>query len=239
MPFMLLIVEDEPLVAKRLSRLSKDILGTKLSNQYQVADVVSARNILSQQPIDLVFLDLNLSDHDGFDLFKEFSAKAAHTIIVSAETDRALEAFEFGVLDFVPKPFTKERLSKAISRFWNPQPTPTSGASQIAFEVGAGVEVVSTKDILYFRGADKYSEATLKNGQVKFHTKPLNRLEDILSPHFTRSHKSYLVQNSAVKSLKSLEGSRYEIGLEGGGSLPIGRTRVDHVRQLLAIKETP
>lgn len=234
MSFNLLIVEDEPLVAKRLSRLSAEILGDKLSAQHSAPDVATARSLITAHSSDLILLDLNLVGSDGFDLLKEFTAKAAHTIIVSAETNRALEAFEFGVLDFVPKPFTRERLAKALGRFWKPEFTDAPATSQIAFEANGGIDVVSTSDILYFRGADKYSEAMLKNGSVKFHTKSLNRLEDILSAGFVRSHKSYLVQCSAIKSLRSLEGSRYELDLSDGNSLPIGRTRVNHVRHALA-----
>ena len=234
MSFNLLIVEDEPLVAKRLSRLSAKILGEQLSAQYSAPDVAAARSFITNHTIDLILLDLNLVGSDGFDLLKEFTAKAAHTIVVSAETNRALEAFEFGVLDFVPKPFTQDRLAKALARFWKPELAAEPATSQIGFEAGGGIDIISVSDILYFKGADKYSEATLTSGTVRFHTKSLNRLEDILSASFVRSHKSYLVQRSAIKTLRSLEGSRYELDLNNGGSLPVGRTRVDHVRRALA-----
>lgn len=234
MSFNLLIVEDEPLVAKRLSRLSTEILGEQISAQYSAPDVIEARLLITNHTIDLILLDLNLVGSDGFDLLKEFTAQAAHTIVVSAETNRALEAFEFGVLDFVPKPFTRDRLAKALGRFWQPELTGEPATTQIAFEAGSGIDVIAVSDILYFKGADKYSEAMLKDGVVRFHTKSLNRLEDILSANFVRSHKSYLVQRSAITTLRSLEGSRYELDLDDGSSLPIGRTRIDHVRQALA-----
>lgn len=234
MSFNLLIVEDEPLVAKRLSRLSSEILGGQISAQYSAPDLAEARSLITSHTIDLILLDLNLVGSDGFDLLKEFTAQAAHTIVVSAETNRALEAFEFGVLDFVPKPFTRDRLAKALGRFWKPEFSHQPATSQIAFEAKGGIDVVAVNEILYFKGADKYSEATLNDGAVRFHTKSLNRLEDILSANFVRSHKSYLVQSAAIKTLRSLEGSRYELDLNDGSSLPIGRTRIDHVRQALA-----
>jgi len=238
MSFNLLIVEDEPLVAKRLSRLASEILGDQLSAQHSASDVDAARTLITSHTVDLILLDLNLVGSDGFDLLKEFTAKAAHTIVVSAETNRALEAFEFGVLDFVPKPFTRDRLAKALGRFWKPDFLDEPATSQIAFEAKGGIDVVAVNEILYFKGADKYSEATLKDGAVRFHTKSLNRLEDILSAKFVRSHKSYLVQSAAIKNLRSLEGSRYELDLNDGSSLPIGRTRIDHVRQALANSDT-
>lgn len=238
MAFTLLIVEDEPLVARRLMRLSAEILRDELSDALLAPDISDARSHLSNQPVDLVLLDLNLAGSDGFALLREFAAKAAHTIVVSAETSRAIEAFDLGVLDFVAKPFTRDRLEKALRRFWSPELQDVRCAKQIAFEVGTRVETINVDQIVYFKGADKYSEAMLRDGSVKFHSKPLNRLEEILSGNFIRSHKSFLVQAGAIKALRSLEGSRYEIDLLDGPSLPIGRTRVDHVRRLLAARET-
>lgn len=247
MAFNLLIVEDEPLVAKRLVRLSGELMGDKIASSRLVTDVRAAQTILVDEPIDLILLDLNLTGKDGFDLLRQFTAKAAHTIVVSAETDRAIEAFDLGVLDFVAKPFTRARLEKALVRFDPPasgdeQHTggiiPPPCAKHVAFEVGPRVETVDVNDIIYFKGADKYSEATLKNGSTKFHSKPLSRLETILSGKFIRSHKSFLVHIEAIRALRSREGSRYEIDLADGHSLPIGRTRVDHVRRLLAARET-
>lgn len=233
MPISLLIVEDEPMAAQRLERLSTGILGNDLETRQTASSVETAEDILSAQVIDLILLDLNLAGSDGFDLLKRFTAKAAHTIVVSAETSRAIEAYEFGVLDFVAKPFTRPRLEKALRRFWQPTGEPERETRQLAFEAGRGVEIIAADDILFFKGADKYSEATLKDGSVKFHSKSLNRLEDILSERFIRSHKSYLVSANAVRTLRSLEGSRYEISLADGSSLPVGRTRVDQVRHLL------
>src|SRR3546814_13063742 len=65
---------------------------------------------------DVRLLDLNLHGRDGFDLLKRAVAGSFDTIVVSANTDRALEAFEYGVVDFVPKPFTEARLSQAFER---------------------------------------------------------------------------------------------------------------------------
>lgn len=237
MALSLLIIEDEPLVAQRLTRLSNEILGNDLAAFHVASDINAARRRLATESIDLILLDLNLAGDDGFDLLREFAAKAAHTIVVSAEAVRAIEAFDLGVLDFVAKPFTRARLEKALNRFAVPANSDARCAKQVAFETGARVETIDVDDILYFKGVDKYSEAILRNGSIKFHSKPLSRLEAILSGKFVRSHKSFLVQVAAIQSIRSLEGSRYKIDLDGCTSLPIGRTRVDDVRQLLAARD--
>ncbi len=236
MSYHILIVEDEPLVAKRLLRLIDEILGTRLNAINHAVSVADAENFLSAADYDLILLDLNLAGEDGFNLLKQFTAKAAHTIVVSAQTDRALEAFEYGVLDFVPKPFTKERLGKALTRLWDWTNDTPPATKHLAFETHGGVDVVALSDILFFKAADKYSEAVMESGMTKFHGKSLHRLEHILSSEFVRTHKSYLVHQKAISNVRSLEGSRYSLELCNGENLPVGRTRVDHVRQLLDIR---
>lgn len=81
------------------------------------SNLEDAQDSLVSQPVDVMFLDLNLHGKDGFLLLHEQLVQPFHTIVVSANTDRALEAFELGVLDFVGKPFTQERIDKALQRF--------------------------------------------------------------------------------------------------------------------------
>jgi two-component system response regulator LytT len=237
MSYQILVVEDEPLVARRLQRLTNEIAGDQLDNTFVAPSVATAEALLKETDIDLILLDLNLAGEDGFDLLKRFTAKAAHTIVVSAYVERALEAFEYGVLDFVPKPFTRARLEKALERLWGEARSAVPPTRQLSFETLKGVEVIALDDILFFKGADKYSEAVLGSGDTRFHGKPLNRLENILAPEFVRTHKSYLVHRRSITEVRSLEGSRYALQLKNGEQLPVGRTRVDHVRQLLEMRE--
>jgi two-component system response regulator LytT len=235
MTHKILVVEDEPLVAKRVLRLTASILGSSLQHSHAVSTVAEAEMWLNQHEVDLILLDLNLAGEDGFDLLARFTAKAAHTIVISAETHRAIEAFEFGVLDFVAKPFTEGRLEKAIGRLSGSENEHLASVKHLSFETVGGHETIPLTDILYFKAADKYSEAILTTGATKFHGKSLNRLQEVLEDGFVRSHKSYLVRSAAINELKSSEGSRYEMVFTDGTRLPIGRTRVDLVRQRIDV----
>ena len=112
----LLIVEDEPLLAQRLERFCREILGPRLESVRVATMLAEAGARLDESPIDLLLLDLNLHGRDGMQLLASSVAGSFHTIIVSANTEQALRAFEFGVIDFVPKPFSKERLAQALAR---------------------------------------------------------------------------------------------------------------------------
>ena len=74
----------------------------------------SAFAYLKDHQIDLLLLDLNLDGGNGFDILKYTVSQSFHTIIISAYTDQAITAFQYGVLDFIPKPFRDEELVSKI-----------------------------------------------------------------------------------------------------------------------------
>jgi two-component system response regulator LytT len=228
-----LIVEDEPLLAQRLERFCGEILGGKLE-AIRVASVFSeAAARLDEAPIDLLLLDLNLHGRDGMELLKASVAESFHTIVVSANTDQALRAFEYGVIDFVPKPFSKERLAAALARV-TARDGRTAGASKfLAVKKYGNVALVPIDRILYVEGAGAYAELVLDDGKRELHDKTLEKLHALLPPVFERIHKSYVVRWTAVKALHASEGSHYEAELKNGQCLPVGRTRYKELREKL------
>ena len=118
----ILIVEDEKSIANRIERLLKEIAGDKISSLVQKERLTEALDYINHHKIDLLFLDLNLSGNDGFEILQSLAAETFDTIIVSAYRDKAIDAYEYGVVDFVPKPFTKDRLAKAFHRLDSNRP---------------------------------------------------------------------------------------------------------------------
>ncbi|HEX8155431.1 MAG TPA: response regulator, partial [Thermoanaerobaculia bacterium] len=94
------IVEDEAIVARRLERMVRDIVGSP-SPIALAPSLPAALDLIRTKPIDLLFLDLNLSGRDGFRLLEEAAAARCRTIVVSAHQEQALRAFEYGVVDVV------------------------------------------------------------------------------------------------------------------------------------------
>lgn len=227
----ILIVEDEPLLAQRLERFSREIVGAALES-VRVAgrfDEASAR--LAESPIDLLLLDLNLHGRDGMELLAASVAGSFHTIIVSANTDQALRAFEYGVIDFVPKPFSRERLAQAIRRVTDQNGRAAGAAKVLAVRKLGRIELIPIDQVLYVEGAGAYAELVLADGRRELHDKTLEKLHALLPPVFERIHKSYVVRWSAVKTLHAHEGTRYEAELQNGLRLPVGRTRYKEIRE--------
>jgi DNA-binding LytR/AlgR family response regulator len=219
----LLIVEDEPLIARRLENFCRTILNEEAELIHWARTFDEAGAELSRWPFDVVLLDLKLEDRNGMELLATSVAGSFHTVIVSADLDQALRAFEFGVIDFVPKPFSLERLAQALRRAGAGRAS--RPARHLAVRQHGRIELIEVDDVLYVQGSDKYSELVLTSGRRALHDKTLSRLEAVLPPAFERTHKSYLVRMSAVARLFCLEGSRYELELRNGVRLPVGRTR--------------
>jgi two-component system, LytTR family, response regulator LytT len=228
-----LIVEDEPLLAQRLERFCREILGEKLEAIRVAALFSEASARLDESPIDLLLLDLNLRGRDGMELLQSSVAGSFHTIIVSANTDQALRAFEFGVMDFVPKPFSKERLAQALARVTEREGRAAGAAKFLAVRKYGKVELVPVDRVLYVEGAGAYAELVLDDGKRELHDKTLEKVHALLPAGFERIHKSYVVRWSAVKALHAQEGSHYEAELRNGLRLPVGRTRYRELRDRL------
>jgi two-component system response regulator LytT len=231
----ILIVEDEPVIARRIERLAREILGSRLTYVHAIRTLDDARTHLFATPIDVLFLDLNLNGRDGFDLLQTSVSGAFHVIIVSAHTDQALRAFEFGVLDFIGKPFSRERLAKALHRFLDAHAKADYAARYLSVRKAGRIDLIAIDDVLYVKGAGSYSEIHLSNGAVELRDKSLDRLHALLPPAFERIHKSYIVAMPAVSRLLVHEGSRYEVELHTGLRLPVGRTRYKQIRKKLKV----
>lgn len=229
----ILIVEDEAVVARRVEQLCRRILGERLEWLRVAATLEAADAILSGTPIDVLLLDLNLEGRDGMSLLESKVAGSFHTIIISANTEHALRAFERGVIDFVAKPFSEQRLAEALRRVIEPGGRAPHAARFLAVRKHGRLELVPIEDLLYVQGADDCSELVLADGRRELHDKTLEKLHALLPPVFERIHRSYLVRMSAVKSLHSHEGSRYEAELKNGERLPVGRMRLRTIKSRL------
>jgi len=228
----LLIVEDEPLLRQRLLRLCRDIVGPSFT-AVAVGTLSEAREQLHDRAFDGLLLDLNLAGHDGFGLLREAAAAAMHAVVVSGHGERALEAFELGVLDFVPKPFGRERLALALQRL---QGVPAPGARalrHVAVWRARGVALVDIQQVLCIAAVPEGSELHLAGGQTELHAKPLERLLPLLPLNFVRCHRTWIVDLNAVRTLNSARGSRNWLELKSGLEVPVGRTWIGALRERL------
>ncbi len=221
----ILIVEDELRIAKRIERMTLEIYGDAIQSLKHISALQDALAFIENHPLDLVLLDLNLNGDDGFGLLTQAVSGSFHTIVISAYKDQAINAFEHGVLDFVPKPFNRERLEQAFNRATVKEKTESNLVKYLAVKKRHQIQLVPIEDVMYIKGAGAYTELYLTDGTKELHDKSLEKLEQLLSNAFERIHKSYLLKIDEIKEIKVSSGSKYTVELKNGERLPIGRTK--------------
>lgn len=226
----ILIIEDEARIAKRIERMTRDFFDKEV--QILLSDSVeTGLNTIEKQAIDLLLLDLNLNGEDGFDILQTVVSRSFQTIIISAYTDKAITAFNYGVLDFVPKPFDENRLSQAFMRFTSSEKQPGGNLQFLAVKKGKAIKLITIKDIIYIKGAGIYTELHLTDGRIELHDKTLESLEKLLPQEFQRIHKSYILCWHAAEKLIVEAGGKYNMLLTNGELLPIGRSKYKEIRE--------
>ena len=226
----ILIVEDEARIARRIERMTHDYFGENIGELKLIEDLNLASQYMADYPVDLLLLDLNLNGASGFDLLKEVASQSFHIIIISAYKEQAITAFEYGVLDFVPKPFNRERLHKAFERI-SQSDVQNDHFKFLTVKSRGRNRLIELGRVLYIQGAGIYSELHLKDGTTPLHNKTLDRLIQILPSHFERIHKSYIVPMNEAKELVVKSGGKYHLRISTDELLPISRSRYQVLKE--------
>lgn len=228
-----LIVEDEGVTARRLERMTREVMGARIQSLTVKDTLEGSEEFLFDHPIDVLLLDLNLSGKNGFDLLKSAASGSFQTIVISGNIDRAIEAFDYGVVDFVPKPFDLDRLKKAFDRLVPSERKGGPPAKYLSIRKHAKVELIPLEQVNYFQGAGDYVEVHLKNGRMELHSKTLETLSVLLPDQFERIHKSYIADLREMKHIHLHGGGKYEMELKSGHKLPISRRKYKELKERL------
>lgn len=232
----ILIIEDEARIARRIERMTTAYFegNAVVSN---CDSIKKGMDFLEKETIDILLLDLNLNGRDGFEILQSVTSKSFQTIVVSANTENALRAFELGVLDFVPKPFDEKRLSMALSRATTTKKELNGAVRFLSVKKNGMIRLIALEELNYIKGAGIYSELHLLDGNSAIHDKGLDALEKILPSGFERIHKSYIIPVGQTENILVSSGSKYSLRLKNGEILPIGRTRYSAFRERVILEQ--
>lgn len=231
MPLNIMIVEDEPPIADYVDHCLRSILpANRIQSITIVHSVENAKAFIKKNKIDLCLLDLNLHGEDGFEVLKSSLSQQFHTIVISAHTDRALEAFEYGVIDFVPKNLKLDRLRLALDRFLGKESRPEETKYLIVRKNNKNYPI-EIKKINYLKAVRYLVDVHLSDSSVEMIDKSLNQLEIILPSNFFRVHRSYIVCLDNVVSFEHSGGNVYHLKLKNGEILPVSRSRFNPLKQ--------
>jgi len=205
-----LIVEDEPLARNLLVEYVKKVPSLQLVDA--CSNAMDALEVLRKQPVDIVFLDIQMPEITGITFLKILQKKPL-VIFTTAYSQYALEGYELDVVDYLLKPITLERFLRAVDKaIQRIQATPTAqipeamqtGAERPDFvfvKDGTKMVKVSLDDILYVEGMKDY--VTIHTREKKITT--LQRMkvleEQLPSDKFIRIHHSFIIALNAIDSV--------------------------------------
>ena len=241
-----LIVDDEPLAREGMTLLLRD--------EPSIASVAEARNgaeavesIRARRP-DLVMLDVQMPEMDGFGVLRAIGAEHMPPVIFVTAHDRyAIQAFEVNAIDYLLKPVTRERCSQALVRvrermgagadnlhvmsLLQQLAAPPRYLARVALRASGKISFVNIEDILCVQAAENYVQLHLRNARHLLHV-PIATFESSLDPAlFLRIHRSLIVNVKHIHELETGPHGEYIVVLHGGMRLQSSRSYHDKIKK--------
>jgi two-component system, LytTR family, response regulator len=232
------IVDDVDLARERVRLYLAEETDVEIVGE--AGNGADALRLIANTAPDLLFLDVGLPDMDGFEIARRIEPGTQPVIIyLTAHDDRALDAFEVSALDYLTKPFDRERFRRALNRArvllrLKAGAKPDADyLTRLAIKEKDRTDVVAVADIDYIDVAGHYLCVHVGK-QVHLIRGALSELEERLDPAlFARIHRSAIVRLDRVKSLSNRRNGDCDVMLADGSKLVMSRSYSDTVRARL------
>ncbi|MGD9630269.1 MAG: LytR/AlgR family response regulator transcription factor [Pyrinomonadaceae bacterium] len=241
MKFRTLIVDDEPLARERIKRFLRDEAEMEIIGE--CGNGKDAIEAINRESPDLVFLDIQMPEKNGFDVIRSLNgSKLPAIVFVTAYDQYALQAFDVHALDYLLKPFTRERIHRAVSRaresienrrLGNLDERLTSLIADLKSEKKYLERlVVKSTGRVFFLRTDEIDWIEAAGNYVKLHAgrethmirETMNGIEAKLDPDkFLRIHRSTVVHIDRIKELHPMFSGDYAVILRDGTELALSR----------------
>ena len=247
-----LVVDDEPMAWERVLALLReesdvDVIG-------ECADGTQAMSRIRQDAPDLVFLDVQMPGCDGFGVIQGVGAERMPTVVfVTAYDEYALRAFEVHALDYLLKPFGKDRfretlkharvalehrrageLGRRVLALVNDIKPEPGRLDRLIVKSGGRVFFLRTEEIDWIEAAGNYVRLHLGEESHLFR-ETMNHMEGRLdSRRFVRIHRSKIVNIERVRELQPWLNGEYVVVLRNGTRLTLSRGYRDRIQEHLA-----
>ena len=247
-----LIVDDEPLVREGLRDYLADEPGIAVAGE--CANGLEALAVLERAapPVDVVFLDVQMPELDGLELARALLPDGPAIVFVTAFSEHAIRAFELNAVDYLLKPFDRERLRGALDRVRSRQASRAQAelaerltvvldelrrergyADRLLVKHDGRIRFVPVTDLEWVEAADNYVRLHAR-GERHLLRETIRSLEGRLDPaRFARVHRSAIVNLARVRELQPTFNGEYAILLDSGAKLTLSRSYRDAVRARL------
>ncbi|HEY8930970.1 MAG TPA: LytTR family DNA-binding domain-containing protein [Mucilaginibacter sp.] len=204
-----IITDDEPFARKGLQGYVEKISFLDLKGVCE--DALQLSDMLQQQPVDLLFLDIQMPHITGIDFIKALS-RPPKVIFTTAYEQYALQGFELDVMDYLLKPISYDRFLKAAWKardyFALRESNPAVTTPYIFVKANRKLEKVNFEEILFIEGMENYVAIHLPGKKLITHSTIKSLVEKLPQGQFLQTHKSFIV---AINKVESIEGNTLHI----------------------------
>lgn len=244
-----IIIDDEPLARERIRELLK--VDGEIEITAECKDGKEAAEKINKHKPDLIFLDIQMPKMNGFDVITKLE-KIPAIIFVTAYDEYAIKAFEINAMDYLLKPFDKERFHTALSRAKDSLSNDTPVLNEKIASLLSGLEkqkdnfverfVIKSGGRIYFVNASEVDWFEADGNYIKLHAgsktelirETIKNLEEKLSPeHFLRVHRSAIVKIESIKELVNWFSGEYKIKLKNGDEVQTGKKYKENINELI------
>lgn len=242
-----ILIDDEPLARSIVTEYLQSY--PQITIAQECNDGFEGVKAISQHKPDLIFLDIQMPKINGFEMLELIEAPPS-VIFTTAFDEYAMKAFETHAVDYLLKPFSKERFDKALTKWLaqkNQTETPQKSLLQsddvrqpeeknrIVVREAGNIRIIPINEVQYIEAYDDY---------VKIHTakemflkkKTMSFYEQNLDPsQFVRVHRSYILQLAHITRIEPLEKDTHIALLKSGAKIPLSRAGYTKMKEVLGI----
>jgi two-component system, LytTR family, response regulator len=247
-----LVVDDEPMARERIRSLLAQETDVEVVGE--CADGVQAVSAIQQLSPELVFLDVQMPAVDGFGVIQRVGPdRMPMVVFVTAYDEYALQAFEVHALDYLLKPFGRDRLQQCLEHARRQRDRRQAGElgktllalvqdfrpeqkkqDRLVIKSAGRVFFVRTEEIEWIEAAGNYVRLHMKD-QAHLFRETMNQMEARLDPrHFFRIHRSRIVNTERIKELQPWFNGEYVVVLQNGTQLRLSRSYREKLEERLA-----
>lgn len=240
-----ILIDDEPLARS----ITREYLRswTDFEIVQECNDGFEGVKAITHHKPELIFLDIQMPKINGFEML-ELLEPCPSVIFTTAFDEYAIKAFEAHAVDYLLKPFSKERFDKAVQK-WLANRQPIASMQQalqeqlrqpeernrIVVKEAGNIRIIPVHDIHYLEAYDDYVKIyTLKEMFLK--KKTMSFYESTLSPDsFVRVHRSYIIQLSQLTRIEPMEKDSHIVLLKSGVRIPLSKTGYTKLKEVLGM----
>src|ERR1700739_2095955 len=243
-----ILIDDEPLARSILAEYLQPY--SDISIVQECGDGFEGVKAITQHQPDLIFLDVQMPKINGFEMLELLDTPPA-VIFTTAFDDYAMKAFEAHAIDYLLKPFSKERFDKAIKKWRERYEKPEGKASvqsliesvtnqpdqhnRVVVRTGNKIRIIPMHEIHYLEADDDYVKIHTADGSY-LKKKTMSYFEDVLDKmQFVRVHRSFMIQIQQVTRIEPYEKEGHLAILKSGARVPISKTGYPKLKSILGI----